>query len=245
MKASNHLIVSLLAATTVLGTSLASASIVQTNQASNTSQTAFPLASAPGGTTNLISGMASVDSGFTGAGGSNTAALTNNTHGTNTSLPATGFDTNGIWTSTYTFDTTLNTAGYDLVQVDTFAGWTTSRSDQKYELFYSTVSAPSTFISLGIFHNYLVEEGFGPSYPAISNASTHTKLSSSGGPIVSNMKSLRFSVMAVDPSSVSPNPETVFREWQAFGSPTTVPEAATGGLLSIGIAAALRRRTRR
>ncbi len=245
MKASNYLIVSLLAATTALSTSLASASIVQTNQASITSQTAFPLASAPGGTTNLISGMASVDSGFTSAGGSNTAALTDNTHGADSSLPAAAYDPDGTWTSTYTFDTTVNTAGYDLVQVDTFAGWTTARSDQKYELFYSTVSAPSTFISLGVFHNYLVEEGFGPSYPSASNTSTHTKLSSSGGAIVSNMKSLRFNVMVVDSSSISPNPETVFREWQAFGSPTPVPESATGGLLLIGMAAALRRRTRR
>src|SRR4029078_8576302 len=78
-------------------------------------------------------------------------ALNDGATGAAATNPGTAFDLDGTWTSTYPFDSSVNTLGYDVSQIQTIAGWSANRAGQNYQLAYSTVDDPGTFISLGTF----------------------------------------------------------------------------------------------
>ncbi len=66
------------------------------------------------------------------------------------------FGTGNKLPQTYTFalDVGTNPQGYDITSIESFAGWTINGpqlGNQKYTLSISTVSAPTTFVSLGTF----------------------------------------------------------------------------------------------
>jgi hypothetical protein len=137
-------------------------------------------------------------------------------------------------TATYTFDTTVNTAGYDLTSVDIFSGWNDNGRDQiLVEVLYSTVAAPTTFISLTTID-------FNPSNsgnPVWGRAT----LTDSGGIAATAVASIQFNF-----NLGAENGYTGYREIDVLGAPSAIPEpstaAALAGLGILGFVALRRRR---
>ena len=121
-------------------------------------------------------------------------------------LATIAFDLDGVWVTTFTLDTTVNTNGYSIRQVQTIGGWLAARADQKYRLEYAPVNSPQAFLPLGVF-----------SLDASAlNGSSRITLVDSSGRLAENVKSLRFSFQ-----SLGGGAETVYREVDVFGDPTT------------------------
>ena len=51
--------------------------------------------------------------------------------------------------TTYALDLASNPSGYDIKEIRVFSGWDAFRSAQSYDLLYSFVWAPDTFLTLG------------------------------------------------------------------------------------------------
>lgn len=164
-----------------------------------------------------------------GAETSRIEALNDGLIGADSVLSDGAFDLDGTWTSIFTLDTSVNTEGYDVTAIRTISGWLGPRTDQKYELFYSTVEAPLVFISLGIF-----------SYLPGADGSAIIELTDLSGVIATGVKSLRFDFMT--PSS---SDETVYREIDIVGHPTGVPEPTSLALFGLGMLSSLVLRRRR
>lgn len=202
----------------------ARATIVSVTSSSLGSQFAYTVSA-----TDLINqGQATLDSAAYAninlGGGSTTSALNNSTMGTTNSTLNSDvlWDTDGIFTATYTLNTTVNTLGYSISQVETFAGWPSDRAKQKYELLYSTVAAPGTFISLGTF-----------SFSTANiSGSTRVSLTDDSGFLATGVKAIRFNVQ-----SPGVGAETVYREFDVIGIPT--PEPSSLGMLFVGFIALL------
>jgi hypothetical protein len=155
--------------------------------------------------------------GADGIGTSNISGLNDGTGGSGltTLSNANTFDLDGVWTSTFTLNTTTNTAGYDINAIRTFSAWNDYRVNQKYEVFYSTVKNPTTFVSLGIFTDTVHENG---SYMISLTGST-------GGAIASGVKAIQFSF--TDPGQGT----TVYQELDVLGAASAVPEPASIAML--------------
>ena len=175
-------------------------------------------------------------SGFTafsdGSGNSSAAILFDGTPGTAQRSVETAVTTQTTnWTLTLNLNTTTNTQGYRLTEIDTFSGWTADFVNQKYTLAYSTVSAPTTFTTLGTFENLSGLAG----NPA---ASLKTALTDSTGAIATNVAALQF---VFQPDSAKAH-QGAYREIDVIGTPVAVPEPASIGLLGAGAAGFLLRR---
>ncbi len=74
--------------------------------------------------------------------------VTNNDLSRNTYFDGGAFTTGP--TITFQFNTTANPGGYSLTSIQSISGWADSRTfaNQVYNISYSTVSAPTTFLSL-------------------------------------------------------------------------------------------------
>lgn len=199
------------------------AAVIQTNSNNTSSETAFPAS-----TTDLIN---SGQPTFTSASSTGYAAFTNGGFTSDVTtlndgglgLPSSNFpdalatlafDLDGTWTTTFTLNTTSNTYGYDITQINTLAGWQANRADQKFGLSYSTVAAPATYTPLGTFS--LDASGV--------SGSTKIQLTDSTGMVAMNVKNLQFSFQNF---GVGTSPETVYREVDVFGTPSTTPPAPT------------------
>lgn len=213
----------------------AHAVIVQNNAFSGASEVAFPVSATdlinqgqPTYSSQSVSGF----NAFTCCppGPSDTAALNDGSAGTPSTSLGTAFDLDGTWTSTFNLDLSTNTNGYDLTGVNTFSGWPDARTDQKYELLYSTASAPATFISLGTF-------SFGPG----AGGSAEISLTDSTGTLATNVAAVRFNIQA---PGLNAQDETVYREIDVTGNASPIPEPASLGLLGLGALGILARRRR-
>jgi hypothetical protein len=161
-------------------------------------------------------------------GTASTSYLNDGSAGTNSTSAGTAFDLDGTWTTTYALNLSTNTMGYDITGVNSFTGWPDSRTDQKYELLYSTVAAPSTFLSLGTF-SFLPNGG----------GSAEISLTDSTGVIATHVAAVQFSIQS--PASGS---ESVYRELDVIGR-ASVPEPssiALGLIGGLGLLVMLRRR---
>lgn len=98
-------------------------------------------------------------------------------------------DADKTWTSTLTFDTTPAPAGYDVHEIRTSAGLPVAangdeRSHQAYELWWSSVDAPDTFMPLGDFRHIIVNTAQRASQIALTRPG--------GAPIATRLFRLQF-----------------------------------------------------
>jgi hypothetical protein len=140
------------------------------------------------------------------------------------------FTASGTWTTTFALDLSVNTNGYDITSINSIAGWTDVRIDQKYTLLYSTAAAPTTFISLGTFT-------YSPAgQTGTSDRSSEITLTATG---LTNVAALQFNFQT--PGGYASD-ETTYREIDAFGvaSPlavAVVPEPSAYALILCGFGA--------
>jgi hypothetical protein len=123
-------------------------------------------------------------------------------------------------TATYTL--TGSATGYDLTNIVVYGGWSDGGRDaQAYTIYYSTVSAPTTFIQLRNLSS-------NPSLPgSVQSAQRVTFTSSTAGPIAANVAAVKFDFTTPSPE----NGWTGYGELALFGMPS-VPL----NLLTIGAA---------
>jgi hypothetical protein len=130
-------------------------------------------------------------------------------------------------TITYSLNLGSAPAGYDISQIDTFSGWQDDgRINQTYEVLYSTVDAPGTFISIE-------DVNFAP---GDFNSAKASITDDTFVPLATNVGALQFAFGTQQNSHVG------YRELDAFGV-ASVPEPTTTALLGLGgLALILRRR---
>lgn len=113
--------------------------------------------------------------------GSSPALLTDGQAGNAT------LEDDNAWKSTYVLDTSVHTEGYDIEQIRTAAGdpptGEAENVQQAYEVWYSTVDAPTRFQQLGDFHHILVNE---------QSVASALQIDKPGEPLARNVKALRF-----------------------------------------------------
>ncbi len=206
---------------------LSQATIVQTNE-ENSSQTFFDASSRDVINAGAPTLAGTSVSGFTGFGGGNTAALNNGITGGANDLSQGAFELESAgdnnWSITYTLDTTNAPLGFSIKVIQTIAAWGSSRQHQHYELLYSTVAAPGTFISMGTFNLVPTNE---------ADQGTRITLTDSSGGAISDgvhtlvgVKSIQFNVLG----ETSPSTQMdVYREFDVF-----VPEPSAACVLAVG-----------
>jgi hypothetical protein len=138
---------------------------------------------------------------------------------------------------TFNFDLTVNSAGYNLTEITTYTGWDDGRDGQEYALAYSTVSAPTTFLSLAAVGP------FGDAHVGHPTDRVRVTISDLlAGPLVGNVAAVRFTFTGFE------NNSSAWREIDVTGSAVVVPEPDTSACalaLVASVAALLRRRLRR
>lgn len=239
---------------------LAASAVTETNSANGTSGTAFDSAIS---NSDLIEGLAPAAvftvtaNGFT-AGNSFTVSdnsfplsgLTDGKQGSVNDVVGSGsgstlfangqlgHELSAVPQLTFTLNTTVNTLGYTLNEITSIAGYNGGYSaelaDQKYTVSYSTVAAPSIFVSLASVDYEPYTTGGG-------NSSSEVDLTNLGA--VTGVKSVRFT-FSVPTTETGIQAGTLIREIDVFGSATLeVPEPSTWALLalsSLSLAALLR-----
>jgi len=142
-----------------------------------------------------------------------------------------GHELSAVPQLTFTLDTSVNTLGYSLSGITSIAGYNGGYSaelaDQKYTVSYSTVAAPTVFISL-------TSVDFEPFTTGGGNASTEVNLIDLTTAV--GVKSLRFT-FSVPAAETGIQAGQLIREIDVFGSPTlAVPEPSTWALLGLSFA---------
>ena len=210
----------------MLGASATVHATIEIGITRDTSQTAF----SPGSSTDLINqGQPTLDHAvyagyipftFSTFGTSTTAALNDGTPWLATSLTTSAFVYNGPdWTATYYLASAGR--GFNIDTIDTYTAWVNGRDGQSYNLLYSTVADPTTFLSLT---NVSVAEHGGD---GSGNGSTKVHIyNNTGTPLAFNVAAIRFAFPANDPN--------VYRELDVFG--VMVPEPSTIFLFGTGLA---------
>lgn len=138
-----------------------------------------------------------------------------------------------VATLTFNFDVTTNTGGYSLTTIRTYASWgDEGRDGQDYTVYYSTTSAPATYVELVNLNAFDTSSEDTPS--------TMVQLTHSSGTLATNVASLRFVFSGYE------NDGSGYSEFDVMGSPSAIPEPSTyaviSGVLALGLA--MRRRSR-
>ncbi len=88
--------------------------------------------------------------------------------------------------STLIYNLTGSANGYDLTNIVVYGGWgDNGRDQQAYTVYYSTVTAPTTFVSLAVVN-------FNPSIAGSLQSATRVSLTYSSGILASNVAALKF-----------------------------------------------------
>ena len=106
--------------------------------------------------------------------------------------------------------------GYNLTNITVYGGWRDAGRDQQgFTVYYSTVAAPSTFISLGsVYYN--------PTNAAGLACATRVILTSTSGVLVTSVAAVKFDFT----TPTTPNGWSGYAQIQVFGTPTGTPPTA-------------------
>jgi autotransporter-associated beta strand protein len=111
---------------------------------------------------------------------------------------------------TYALDLTSNTAGYDIKEIRVFSKHDSSRSSQSYDVLYSLVGAPDTFLPLG---TVLTAAGLDGAVMTRTYDISAGATPDSGIPILTGVAKIQF--------NIRPNGNgTVYREFDVTGTAT-------------------------
>lgn len=174
---------------------------------------------------------------FNGFANNSLSLLTNGSFGAANTSGVDSVAPNLGATITFSLNLLLSPLGYDITGLTTYVGWDAGRDGQEYTVTYSTVFAPTTFLTLAMV------PVFNPTGIPFANAHTRVSLTDSTGLLAGNVAAIRFTFTQVEANG------SAYREIDAFGSPS-VPEPgsvllfAIGALAAVGITKARRRKDR-
>ncbi len=132
---------------------------------------------------------------------------------------------------TFGLDLTASPGGYSLSGVDVYAGWDGFRGGQNFQLSYSLVADPGTFLSLGT-SDLDANSNNAPG----GNVNTRTMVRDADGELATGVAAVRISFNNVTFGFAG------YREMDVFGTP--VPEPTSAAFAAAGAAILLRRRRR-
>ena len=122
--------------------------------------------------------------------------------------------------TTYTLDTAATPGGFDVAEIRTDAGLPIAdngdeRSHQSYELWWSSVDAPASFVRLGAFHHIMVNRA--------ERASQVDITSLDGGPLATRVAKIQFRFTQPPRRQFGfygIDTKTPYRELEVLGGPT-------------------------
>jgi autotransporter-associated beta strand protein len=198
--------------------------LVTVNESNATNVWTFPVGTnlLNGATAHTPSAPQQPDHGGTDQAGTLWSVLTNNTVATaaNKLESITPNDGNSV---IFPLNISVNTKGYNITQFDSYAGWPdTGRDNQDFTVYYSTVSAPATFVQLAVVDNNTT-----------ADLATHTRLTDSNGVLATGVHSFKF-VFGIP--NGQENGYAGYREFIALGTAVPVfdPLTWTGNSGSAG-----------
>jgi hypothetical protein len=145
------------------------------------------------------------------AGGSLTIATGGSPTTTSTNYVACG-DISSEAASLVVYTLTGSASGYNLTNIMVYGGWRDSGRDQQgYTVYYSTVAAPSNFISLG-------SVSYNPANAASVACATRATLVPANGSLATNVAAVEFNFT----TPTTPNGWCGYSQIQVFGIPTSV-----------------------
>ncbi|HEY4414982.1 MAG TPA: family 78 glycoside hydrolase catalytic domain [Verrucomicrobiae bacterium] len=149
------------------------------------------------------------------AGGDLTIATGGNPTTTSPNYVTCGSDSGSGSSVVYTLNHG-STTGYNVTNITMYGGWRDAGRDQQdYTIYYSTVTAPATFISLG-------SVSYNPANAASVACATRVTLTSTNGPLASSVAAVKFDFT----TPTAPNGWCGYSQIQIFGTPTGVPPVA-------------------
>jgi len=120
---------------------------------------------------------------------------------------------------------TNSATGYDLTKITVYGGWADNGRDQQaYAVYYSTVSAPTNFISLAVVN-------FEPSVANNLQSATRVTITYSTGVLASNVAAVKFDFT----SPASENGYCGYAGITVFGRASVIPPATLSATAAAGV----------
>jgi autotransporter-associated beta strand protein len=146
-------------------------------------------------------------------GGDGALTQINGTSGTTTSINYVTCGNSGGAGSLVTYTLTGFAAGYNLTNITVYGGWKDAGRDQQaYTVYYSKVTAPGTFISLGSVN-------YNPANPGGAQSATRATLTPANGVLATNVAAVKFDFT----TPASENGYCGYREILLSGAPSPQP----------------------
>jgi lysophospholipase L1-like esterase len=134
-------------------------------------------------------------------------------------------DPDNTWTTVFILDTSVNAAGYDVTAIRSASGGPGPTYQQAYEVWWSSVDAPTVFHRLGDFHHVPVN---------VRERASGLLVEGEGEPLARGVKALEFrfaSPPARQTGFIMLSDLTSYYEVEALGAPTPSEAAAAGSVV--------------